>query len=55
LAYYRRFLLLFHPPDGGLVVRWRIVVVFYYCFTRLMAGSWFVGVLLLFSIIVSPA
>jgi hypothetical protein len=39
---------LFHPPKGGLVVGWRIVVVFYYCFTRLGAGSWLVGVLLLF-------
>jgi hypothetical protein len=48
-------LLLFHPPEGGLVVGWRIVVVFYFCFTRLRAGSWLVGVLLLFSIIVSPA
>jgi hypothetical protein len=28
---------------------------FYYCFTRLKAGWWFVGVLLLCSIVVSPA
>ena len=31
-------LLLFHPPGGGLVVRWRITVVFYCCSTRLKAG-----------------
>jgi hypothetical protein len=37
-VYCHRILLLFHPPEGGLVVGWRIVAVFLLLFHPPMAG-----------------